>query len=173
MPQKHALTCISSLQHSPVYTVGKRGTEADFKVSPDQLRQQGIDIYHIPRGGETTFHGPGQLVLYPIINLRRLRRGARRYVEGLEDIMIRTCGAYGICARVRERSPGAEGCLRQPLSRGHHSCLWHLCEWAQLLCKGHMLGLTSILQAALCLAGLRAVGICARWRGMANLSASI
>ena len=102
--QKHSSTCFSLLQHLPVYTIGKRGTEADFKVTPKQLHQQGIDIHHIPRGGETTFHGPGQLVLYPIVNLRRMQRGARRYVEGLEDIMIRTCGAYGICARVRKRS---------------------------------------------------------------------
>jgi lipoate-protein ligase B len=53
-------------------------------------------VHTIPRGGETTFHGPGQLVAYPIADLRSLKVGARAYVEGLEDAMVATCGCYGL-----------------------------------------------------------------------------
>ena len=88
------------MQHPPVYTVGKRGQPQDFLVPVETLQKNGIDIQKVLRGGETTFHGPGQLVLYPIVNLRRLRRGARAYVEGLEDTVVDTLSNYGIQAQV-------------------------------------------------------------------------
>ena len=88
------------LQHARVYTLGKRGQTAHFKVPESSLKQQGIDIHTAGRGGETTFHGPGQIVLYPVVNLRRLGLGARAYVEALEDCMVDTCSQYGIQARV-------------------------------------------------------------------------
>jgi lipoyl(octanoyl) transferase 2 len=97
-------------QHSPVYTIGKRGKESDFietqPLSPCQ-QQQSYTIHTIPRGGETTYHGPGQLVCYPILSLRPLSLGARAYVEALEDAMIQVAGAYGISAR--GRVPGRTG----------------------------------------------------------------
>ena len=83
-----------------MYTLGKRGQTAHFKVPELSLQQQGIDIQKAGRGGETTFHGPGQIVLYPVVNLRRLGLGARAYVEALEDCMVDTCSKYGIQARV-------------------------------------------------------------------------
>lgn len=89
------------MQHASVYTLGKRGQTAHFKVPKANLEQQGIDIHNAGRGGETTYHGPGQLVLYPIVNLRRLGLGARAYVESLEECMVGACGHYGIHARVR------------------------------------------------------------------------
>lgn len=67
----------------------------------------GADIALIPRGGETTFHGPGQLVAYPILDLRSFGMGARAYVESLEDAMIAVAGAYGVAAR--GRVPGRTG----------------------------------------------------------------
>lgn len=88
------------VQHASVYTLGKRGQTAHFKVSTSSLEQQGIDIHKAGRGGETTFHGPGQIVLYPIVNLRRIGFGARAYVETLEDCMVAACSHYGIQARV-------------------------------------------------------------------------
>ena len=88
------------MQHASVYTLGKRGQAAHFKVSKSHLEQQGIDIHNATRGGETTYHGPGQLVLYPVVNLRRVGLGARAYVEALEDCMVKTCSHYGIQARV-------------------------------------------------------------------------
>lgn len=88
-------------QHSPVYTVGKRGRQQDFLVSEEILQRNGIDIHRVPRGGETTFHGPGQLIMYPIANLRGLRKGARAYVEGLEDTIVKTLCNYSIQAEVK------------------------------------------------------------------------
>lgn len=88
------------MQHPPVYTVGKRGREQDFLVSTDVIQKNGIDIHRVPRGGETTFHGPGQLILYPVADLRRLHKGARAYVEGLEDTVVKTLEKYGIQAQV-------------------------------------------------------------------------
>jgi len=93
--------CTAFMQHSSVYTLGKRGQAAHFKVPKASLVQQGIDIHNAGRGGETTYHGPGQMVLYPIVNLRRLGLGARAYVETLEECMVGACGHYGIQARVR------------------------------------------------------------------------
>ena len=87
-------------QHLPVFTVGKRGKDADFPAGIGAALEAGADVRLVPRGGETTFHGPGQLVAYPIVDLRALRIGARAYVEGLEDAMVQTLGAYGLHARV-------------------------------------------------------------------------
>ena len=89
------------LQHRPVYTIGKRGALSDFKQTPEQLQALGIDVVHAPRGGEVTFHGPGQLVLYPVVQLRRLGLGPRAYVEALEDVVIHLAADYGIRAEVR------------------------------------------------------------------------
>ncbi len=90
------------LQHSPVYTIGLRGDQAtDFARKPADLKAAGMEVVSTNRGGETTFHGPGQLVAYPIVNLRELGVGPRAYVEGLEDVMIKTLGRYGLSARVR------------------------------------------------------------------------
>eukprot|EP00882_Tetradesmus_deserticola_P025760 GHRQ01028323.1.p1 GENE.GHRQ01028323.1~~GHRQ01028323.1.p1 ORF type:complete len:100 (+),score=12.06 GHRQ01028323.1:265-564(+) len=61
-----------------------------------ELRQIGYEVHNVPRGGETTFHGPGQLVAYPIVNLRQLGLGARAFVERLEDAMVQTAGCFGI-----------------------------------------------------------------------------
>jgi len=60
----------------------------------------GAEIATSPRGGETTYHGPGQLILYPVVNLKELRLGPRKYVETLEDIMIDTAANFGVKARV-------------------------------------------------------------------------
>ena len=60
------------------------------------LRASGADVITVPRGGQTTYHGPGQLLAYPLLNLRRARLGARALVEALEDAMIATAGAFGI-----------------------------------------------------------------------------
>lgn len=61
-----------------------------------ELHKAGFEIHAVPRGGETTYHGPGQLVAYPIVDLRQRRFGARAFVEGLEDAMIHTAGCFGI-----------------------------------------------------------------------------
>ena len=99
----------ASVQHSNVYTLGKRGVQAHFKVPAAKLAQQGFDIQQAGRGGETTYHGPGQLVMYPVVNLRRLGIGARVYVETLEDCMVAACSHFGIEARVCSVHKTAKG----------------------------------------------------------------
>ncbi|DBA99944.1 hypothetical protein WJX77_006833 [Trebouxia sp. C0004] len=105
--RKEAPDTVLQLQHASVYTLGKRGQAAHFKVPKAILEQQGIDIHNAGRGGETTYHGPGQMVLYPIVNLRRLGLGARAYVETLEECMVGACGHYDIQAR--GQVPGRTG----------------------------------------------------------------
>lgn len=96
------------LQHSPVYTMGKRGSMNDLKSSMEEIQSKGIEIVSgVSRGGETTYHGPGQIVVYPIINLRSLGLGARKYVESLEDAMIDTAAIYGLSCQ--GRVPGKTG----------------------------------------------------------------
>lgn len=98
------------LQHAPVYTMGKRGSRSDFKRTREELLEivsEDVDIVTVPRGGETTYHGPGQIIAYPILNLRSLGLGARAYVESLEDAMIDTAASYGL--QCRGRIPGKTG----------------------------------------------------------------
>ncbi|GIM16960.1 hypothetical protein Vretimale_19528, partial [Volvox reticuliferus] len=95
------------LQHYPVYTLGKRGSLSDFRTPQKELIKTGAEICSVPRGGELTFHGPGQLVAYPIIGVKQAGLGARAYVEGLEDSIIGCLANYGINAR--GRVPGATG----------------------------------------------------------------
>ena len=70
------------------------------RISEIELKSLGAEVHRIARGGETTFHGPGQIVMYPIINLRRLGIGARAYVEGLEDTIIASLRQFDIHAQV-------------------------------------------------------------------------
>lgn len=83
------------LQHRPVYTIGKRGHAEDFLRSPSSLD---AEVVRVDRGGETTFHGPGQLVAYPIVRVRGLGRGARTFVDGLERAAVRTLARWGVRA---------------------------------------------------------------------------
>ncbi len=100
LPPKHHLIFCS---HFPVYTLGRNASEAFIS---GQARQSGAEIIRIQRGGEVTFHGPGQLVVYPILNLNALGLGLARYVEVLEQSVINCLKAYEIQAH---RIEGAAG----------------------------------------------------------------
>jgi lipoyl(octanoyl) transferase len=93
------------LEHFPVYTIGRAGDEANLLASPDRLRQLGAEFHRIDRGGDVTFHGPGQLVAYPIVELRD-PLDLRRYVRSLEAAVIATASAFGVSA---ERLDGLTG----------------------------------------------------------------
>lgn len=84
------------VQHPAVYTLGKRGGRENLVVSEQFLAERGIEIVQTARGGNITFHGPGQAVLYPIINLERARIGVADFVHGLEEIMMRTAFKFGV-----------------------------------------------------------------------------
>jgi lipoyl(octanoyl) transferase len=90
------------LEHRPVFTLGRRGGTANLLVPETFLKCQGIDVLHVERGGDITYHGPGQLVGYPIVDLRERGWGIAEYVTALEEVMIRTAGDWGVQA---ERSP--------------------------------------------------------------------
>ncbi len=90
------------VEHSPVITVGRAGRSAHILVPRDLLAARGFDVYDIERGGDVTYHGPGQLVGYPILNLRALDEDVVRYVRLLEATLIRVLEGFGIAAaRVR------------------------------------------------------------------------
>ena len=86
------------LEHPHVYTLGRRGQRSDILASEDVLARLGVETHETDRGGETTYHGPGQLVGYPIINLRRWGGGVRDYVDTLERTLISALEEYGIVA---------------------------------------------------------------------------
>lgn len=90
------------LEHPPVYTLGRNASAADILMPEEWLRARGIEVADCNRGGQVTYHGPGQLVGYPIVNLSPDRRDVRRYVQDLEEVLIRTLADYGVQARVRD-----------------------------------------------------------------------
>jgi len=96
------------LEHPPVITLGRNAKRANVLVSEDQLSQSGVEIFECDRGGDVTYHGPGQLVGYPIFDLRGFtpRTGAVEFVRKLEEALIRTCADFGVATR---RVPGMTG----------------------------------------------------------------
>lgn len=93
-------------EHPHVYTLGRSGKEHNMLLGEEQLRRIGATYYHIDRGGDVTYHGPGQLVCYPILNLEDFSLGLKAYVHLLEEAVIRTCAAYGIIAGRLEKATG-------------------------------------------------------------------
>lgn len=94
------------LEHPPVFTLGRRGSAADVLVAPERRRALGIELHQTNRGGLVTYHGPGQLVGYPIADLRRLAGDAPSYVSGLEETIVRALAELGL---VGFRDPTARG----------------------------------------------------------------
>ncbi|MDE5844112.1 MAG: lipoyl(octanoyl) transferase LipB [Muribaculaceae bacterium] len=84
------------VEHEPVYTMGRHANPANMLISQELLKQDGIECINIERGGDITFHGPGQLVVYPIIDLQEHYIGVKKYVWLLEEAVIRTLAKYGI-----------------------------------------------------------------------------
>ena len=98
----HLVLC----EHPHVYTLGRSGKEANMLLSEEQLGRIGATYYHIDRGGDITYHGPGQLVCYPILYLEDFHLGLKAYVHTLEEAVIRVCASYGITSG---RVDGATG----------------------------------------------------------------
>ena len=93
---KEYTNCVILCEHPPVYTLGKSGKAANMLLGEEQLRKLGATLYHIDRGGDITFHGPQQLVCYPIINLEDFSLGLREYIHLLEESVMAVCARYGI-----------------------------------------------------------------------------
>ncbi|MCE5242918.1 MAG: lipoyl(octanoyl) transferase LipB [Desulfobacteraceae bacterium] len=94
------------LEHPPVFTLGRRGGRENLTVPESFLEKSGIPVFHVERGGNITYHGPGQLVGYPVMHLQAAGLSVTGYVEGLEEVMIRTAARWGVA------------CGRNPLNRG-------------------------------------------------------
>lgn len=94
------------LEHPHVFTLGRRGQESDVLLSSDDLARLGVAVHHTDRGGLVTYHGPGQLVGYPIIDLRAWGGGPVRYVRMLEEVIIRAADEFGVHAHRREGLTG-------------------------------------------------------------------
>jgi lipoyl(octanoyl) transferase len=102
------------LEHSPVITLGRNARAANVIASPEQLAERGVEVVECDRGGDVTFHGPGQLVGYPIFDLRgfdsaesnRKTLGVIAYVRRLEQVLIRTCTDFGIATQTIEGLTG-------------------------------------------------------------------
>jgi len=86
------------VEHAPVFTLGRRGGRENLMVSELFLKEAGVPVVHAERGGDITFHGPGQLVGYPILDLRAAKLTIAGYVERLEEVMIRTAAHWGVRA---------------------------------------------------------------------------
>ncbi len=93
------------LEHDPVYTIGKRGTTANLLVGPDALRETGVSVYRVDRGGDITYHGPGQLVGYPIVSLPATG-DLLAYVRAIESALCGALASFGVTARAERGRTG-------------------------------------------------------------------
>ena len=105
--QHYFLLC----EHTPVYTLGKSGSMANVLISEEQLQKKGIQFYKTNRGGDITYHGPGQIVGYPILDLEKFYTDIGKYLRNLEEVIILTLAEYNI---IGERSAGETGVWIQP-----------------------------------------------------------
>jgi lipoyl(octanoyl) transferase len=94
-------------EHPHVITLGRSGKRENLLASDRVLAQKGVEFHATNRGGDITYHGPGQIVGYPVIQLAAIRRDVVWYVRMLEEVMIRTCGDFGIAAGREEGKTGA------------------------------------------------------------------
>ena len=99
------------VEHPPVYTLGKSGKREHVLIGEDEMRKRQIEFYQTNRGGDITYHGPGQLVGYPIFDLERFYTDIGRYLRELEEVIILTLANYGLKA---ERSKGETGVWLDP-----------------------------------------------------------
>jgi lipoyl(octanoyl) transferase len=103
------------VEHPPVYTLGKSGQLDNLLLSEVELNQKGIEFYKTNRGGDITFHGPEQIVGYPIIDLEKFYTDIGRYLRNLEEVIILTMAEYGLKG---ERSKGETGVWLDPQVAG-------------------------------------------------------
>ena len=103
------------VEHPPVYTLGKSGYLGNVLIGDDRMREKGVQFFRTNRGGDITFHGPGQLVGYPILDLEKFYTDIGLYLRNLEEVTIRVLAGYGIRG---DRSPGETGVWIEPGIKG-------------------------------------------------------
>ncbi len=94
------------VEHPPVFTLGRNGKAENLSVSNDFLQKAGIQVIRVERGGDITYHGPGQLVVYPIVNLNKAGMKVETYISAMEEIMILTAAQWGIKAKRNRKNRG-------------------------------------------------------------------
>ncbi len=94
------------VEHAPVVTLGRDARHEHVLASPEALSERGVEVVETDRGGDATYHGPGQLVMYVVIDLKLQWRDIRRFVDALERTMIETVADYGLVATTRPKMPG-------------------------------------------------------------------
>ncbi len=104
-------------EHPHVYTIGKHGGENNMLISEEKLKQINATYFHIDRGGDITYHGPGQIVCYPIIDLDKYKLGLKDYIYLLEEAVIRVCKHYGIEAGRMQKATGVWLDIDKPTAR--------------------------------------------------------
>jgi lipoate-protein ligase B len=108
------------LQHPPVFTIGRFRGEDEMLVPPEKLQQEGIAVFHTNRGGSITYHGPGQLVSYPILNLQENGLSVREYIWKLEEVVIKLLLSLGVKSHRVANYPGVWVDGRKVCSVGIH-----------------------------------------------------
>ena len=96
-------------EHPHVITLGRSGKISNLRAPNEMLRRMGVSFFETNRGGDITYHGPGQLVGYPILNLAEIRRDVGWYVRSLEEAMIRATAEFGVASQARVRANGRVG----------------------------------------------------------------
>jgi lipoate-protein ligase B len=112
------------VEHPPVVTMGRSARQKNLVASPELLEARGVELFEVERGGDVTFHGPGQLVVYPIISLRRHRQDLHWYLRELESTLIRALAEVGVAAESREGLTGVWTSGRKIASIGVHARDW-------------------------------------------------
>ena len=107
--------CLFFCEHQPVLTIGKSGKDSNLLIPETLLAQRGVSFYHVQRGGDITYHGPGQITGYPVFDLDSWQLGLKQYIERLEEVIIRFLSLYRIKG---ERLPGATGVWIEPNTPG-------------------------------------------------------
>lgn len=115
---------VLSVEHNPVFTLGRSGTREHILVTQEVLDRHGIQIHDIERGGDITYHGPGQLVVYPILDLRGFGKDIHRFVGCLEEAVIQTLNDLGIASTRRDGFPGVWVGVRKIASVGVYVKNW-------------------------------------------------
>jgi lipoate-protein ligase B len=98
--------CLVLTEHEPVITMGRASSESNLLCSPAELRERGVELFEVERGGDITFHGPGQLVVYPIIDLNGRGRDLHRYLRDLESVVVATLHDFGLDAGTKHGLTG-------------------------------------------------------------------
>ncbi len=112
------------LEHPRVITLGRSSSDSNLLISPDLLRQRGVEVHEVERGGDVTYHGPGQLVGYPIVDLARHKCDLHWYLRQLEEVLIRGLAGFGIVGRRVEGYTGVWVEDRKIASIGVHVTRW-------------------------------------------------